>query len=373
MAAPSVVRIYPADNDTGIPVGQTLEVYFDRGVDEQSVKESIVLFASESDTTSGPDNAIWIDEQTGDNKFFLSSPGFKGYVPLKFEFGYWDTTDLVTYAEISAPSTLTSEADEVAASYGHKVKVTIDPKFAATLAPDTLYTFYVNGDPDTTDTGVSSRTVFDLEADGGNTGSGSVGLYGTYTGNFDETVRVKITKAGNIGTAEYKWWYDSAGEGSAVTNRITNRRYRTLENGLQIRFTGSSFVVDDLWGINVETVSRLATSTSITFTTNDGSYTEAPESPSTPASSSPPTTVLPSNADAFEVQMMVPENASYNINRHNRTIVITFTGDVDPSTVTDDSVTLLRYPVEGHYDSTFQPVELAKSLSISGDTLTITF
>lgn len=373
MAAPTIVRVYPADSDTGIPVGETLEVYFDRGVDEKSVSDSIVLFASESDMTSGPDNAIWIDEDTGDNKFFLSSPGFKGYVPLKFELVYWDTTDVATYAEISSPVTITGEADEVSNDYGHKVKITIDPKFAATMAPDTSYTLYINGDTDSTDTGVSSRTVFDIEADAGNTGSGDMVLYGTFTASVADTIKVKITKAGNIGTAEYKWWYDAAGEGTAVTGRVTNRRFRTLDDGLQIRFTGSSFVVDDLWDINAELVERMATSTSVTFTTNDGSYTAAPSSPSTPASTSPPSTVLPSADEVFEVFMMTPENASYNVNRRNRTITIVFTGDVDASTITDDSVTLLKYPVEGYYDSTFEPVELAKSLSVSGDTLVITY
>lgn len=374
MSAPSIVRVYPADNDTGIPVGETLEVYFDRGVDLKTVSDSIVLFGSDSDQTSGPDNAIWIDGDTGNNKYFLSSPGFKGLVPLKFELVYWDTTDTVTYAEIDPqPSGIISELAEQALNAGHKVKITVDPKFAATLAPDTEFILYINGDPDSTDTGVSSRTVFDVVADGGNTGSGDVAIYGTWEGNTADSVVIEITDAGNIGTAEYRWYYTSAGVGSAVTGRVTNRRYRSLEDGLQIRFTGSDLQVGDLWTIGLEPVERLATSTSVTFTTNDGSYTSAPSSPSTPASSSPPSSVLPSVSTPFSVDYMDPLDGSYNIDPDKRVITIVFTDDLDASTVTDSSVTLWKYPVEGYYSGTFEPQELEKSLSVSGDTLTIRY
>jgi|15BtaG_2_1085339.scaffolds.fasta_scaffold08762_2 hypothetical protein len=375
MAAPTIQRVYPADGDTGIPVGETLKVWFDIGVDEKSIKDSIVLFASESDQTSGPDSAMWIDEDTGNNPYFLSSPGFKGYVPLKFEIVYWDTTDTVTYAEVTSPVTITSEADESSNNYGALVKITIDPEFAATLAADTEYTLYINGDPDSTDSGAASRTVFDTEADAGNTGSGDLVLYGPYIddGVGDDTLNVKITTGGNIGTADYKWWWDSDGEPAATIDRITNRRYRNVGKGVQIRFTGSSFAVDDLWTANVETLTRMTTSSSVAFTTNDGSYTAAPSSPSTPATSSAPATVLPTNADPFDVDYMDPLNASYNVDPDKRIITIVFTDDVASGTITDDSVKLWAYPVEGHYGNTWAPYELEKSLSLTDDTLTIRY
>ena len=373
MSAPSIVRVYPADNDTGIPVGETLEVYFDRGVDLKSVSDSIVLFGADGDQTSGPDNAIWIDGDTGNNKYFLSSPGFKGLVPVKFELVYWDTTDTTTYAEIDPQPSVSAELIETAGNYGHKVKITVDPKFAATLAPDNQFTLYINGDPDDTNTGVSSRTVFDVVADPGNAGAGSVAIYGTWEGLTADSIVIEITDAGNNGTAEYKWYYASASVFSAVTGRVTNRRYRNLEDGLQLRFTGSDLRVGDKWTVGLQPVERLATSTSVTFTTNDGSYTSAPSSPSTPASSSPPSTVLPSVSTPFQVDYMTPLDGSYNIDPNKRIITIVFTDDLDGSTVTDESVTLWKYPVEGHYSGTFEPVELEKSLSVSGDTLTIRF
>ena len=303
----------------------------------------------------------------------MSSPGFKGYVPLQFELVYWDTTDTVNYAEVSSPGVITGEADETTGNYGHKVKITIDPKFASTMAPDTLYTLYINGDPDTTETGVAARTVFDVEAAGGNTGNAEVSVYGTYSGISDDTLHVRVTAAGNIGTAEYKWWWAGSGVGSAITGRVTNRRFRNLDLGLQLRFTGSDLQVGDEWTVNVETISRMLTSTSVSFTTNDGSYSAAPSSPSTPASSSPPSSVLPSNADPFDVLYMEPPNGSYNVDVNNRIITIVFTDDIDPLTITDESVILWKYPAEGFYQQTWRPIELQKSLSVSGDTLTIRY
>lgn len=372
MSAPTIVRVYPANGDTGIPVGETLAVYFNKGVDEQTVKDSIVLFGSDTDTTSGPDQAIWIDEKTKEKKYFLSSPGFKGYVPLIFEIVYWDTTDTVTYAEVSNPSVIDGEAAEATADYGHKVKITVDPKFASTLAPDTQYTLYINGDPDGTNTGISSRTVFDVEANVANTGSGEVYVYGTFTGT-DDTFNIEITKAGNIGVAEYKYWLDSDGPSAATLKRVTNRRFRSLSDGLQIRFNGSDFAVGDKWTFNLESITRLATSTSVTFTTNDGSYTTAPESTSTPASSTPASSVLPSDYDPFGIRKMIPEDASYNVDFNNRVIVIEFTQDVDPDTITDESIVLWKYPVEGYHSTTWAPVELQKTITVSGSTVTIRF
>jgi hypothetical protein len=368
MTIPSVVVTYPADADTGIPIGITLKVYFDRGVDLETVKNGIVLYGADSDRSSGPDSALWADRDTGENPWYLRSPGFKGLVPLNYELAYYT---LGTTTEVD-PGTITSEADEVAASVGHVVKVT--PRIGQ-LGASLLHNFVVLGDPTSLSNGISKRTVFDVEAGVGNTGTtGDLVIFGTWTGTVDDKIYVKITTAGDIGTAKYKWWYDSLGEASAVTGRKTNRKYRTLDDGLQIRFTGSGFVVDDSYSFNLEPKEFLAANYSVSFTTNDGSYSTAPDSPSTPASSSPPASVLPTNAeDPFDVSYMVPTDGSYNVSKNIREIVVVFNQDVDASTITDTTVKLWNYPISGHYEDTYEPYELEKTLSLNGDTLTITF
>jgi len=379
MAAPTVLQTYPADADTGIPIGITLEVVFDKGIDITTAKD-VVLFGRDFDLTSGPDSAMWIDADTGNNPYFLTSPGFQGIVELQAEVVYVDLdigSSYTTYTEVDA-GTITSEVDEATygtAGCGHKLKLTP----ANQLAADLLYTWHVLGDPDTVGRGISARTVFDVEPDPGNASTtGELVNYGGYSGSSSDTVVVQITTSGSIGTAKYKWYYNSLGSGSATTGRVTNRRFRKLENGLQVRFTGSGFVSGDIYRFNVEPVERLASNYKVRFTTNDGSYSTAPASPSTPATSSPPGSVFPaapgSSASADDyllIEGMSPVNGSYHVDPNLRTIVVTFSESVKSDTITQSSVRVWKYPVSGRFTDQPELVELQKVLTLSGSTLTI--
>lgn len=363
MAAPTIQTTSPADNDVGIPIGETIEVIFDRGIDLTIAKNHVVLYGPDFDLTSGPDSAIWIDQDTGNNPFYLRSPGFKGLVDLVYQVVYID----VNGNEVSP--LITSEADEIAGPYRHKLKLI--PK--TPLAPDTTYVLYLIGDPDAQDRGISSRTIFDVEPDIGNTSTtGSVVVDGSYEGGVADTVVVEITTGGDIGTAKYKWYYNSGGPASAVTGRVTSRRFRRLQDGIQIRFTGSGFVAGDIYRFNVEPIERMTTSTKVTFTTNDGSFTTAPQSPSTPATAEPPVMSAGSASTVhLEVLEMNPAHASYNNDPNLDTIEITFDATLDATTITDSTVKVWVLPVSGYYDDTFAPKELEKKLTVSGSKLTI--
>lgn len=371
MSAPEVTNTYPADSDTGIPIGISLKIYFSTGVELSAIKNAVALFGADNDVTSGPDLALWADKDTGDNPFLLTSPTFKGIVPLKVRLDYYtlDTTTIVD------PGVITSQADEVSADVGHVATLTIDPKYNPSLAPDTEFTLIINGDPNSLETGVCSRTIFDIEADIGNTGNGAFTLYGKWDStNANDVVHIKVTTAGDIGTAKYKVWYDSELESAATTGLVTSRRYRTLRDGIQIRFTGDGFVVGDQWTFNVAAPEYLAENYKITFTTNDGTYSEAPDSPATPAESEPPTTISPLvTSGLLEVTKMSPENGSYNISTKRRWITITFNKNLDPDTITQENVVLKKYPVDGFYDETFEPKELQKTLEVEDNVLTIRF
>lgn len=378
MAAPTSLQTYPADSDTGIPVGIDIEIVFDRGIDLYTAQNHVVLYGDDFDETSGPDSAIWADGDTGQNPYFLRSPGFKGLVELEASLVYVDLDTGPTYTEVD-PGVITGEADETGyapAGVGHKLVLT--PR--EPLAPDTEYTLHVLGDPDSIDTGVSSRTVFDVRPEFTNIGVNAVVHTNfTYTGTTADTVVVEITTGGNIGTAEYRWYYDSLGVGTAVTGLVTSRRFRRLQDGLQLRFSGSGFFAGDIYKFNVEPIERMASSFTVTFTTNDGSYSTAPSSPSTPATSSPPSSVLPpapgasTTTSALEILEMTPYDGAYNVSTDLRTITIVFSDTLDASTITDDSVELFKYPVSGLYQGQSDVVELEKILTVSGDTLTIEF
>lgn len=375
MAAPILLETSPAHNSVGFPIGEEIHLDFDRGIDTASIKDYIVLYGADFDQSSGPDSTMWIDQDTGNNPFFLRSPGLKGFVELQMRVVYYD---LDTGEDIGASLEVTSEAQEVAygtAGAGHRVYLR---PISGAFAPDTLYSLNILGDPNSVGTGVSSRTVFDVEPGVGNSSdTGIVVCAGTYEGISDDVVHVEITTAGDIGDAKYDWWFQSAGSGSAKRNKLTNRRYRTLDRGIQIRFDGTDFAVGDTFTCNVEARQRLATNTKVDFTTNDGSYTTAPDSPSLPATSEPPDTVIPpapgvsTTTSNLQVLEMIPADGAFNVSRTTDEITILFSEVLDGSTITQDTVRVWKFPVLGWFEGQAQPKELAKRLTVSGQTLTI--
>lgn len=374
MAAPTLTLTYPADNDVGIPVGISIELDFDRGIDLLTAEQNIVLYGRDFDITSGPDSAIWIDRHTGNNNpLYLTSPGFKGIVPLTYELVYLDGLGVELDPQ---PTDIIDEADEQARSYTAKIRLT--PK--APLAPDVEYTLHVIGDTDGAGRGVSTRTVFDLIPDVGNTGTtGNITVYGSFEGSAADTINIEITTAGDIGVAKYKWWFSSA-PAEVYNGLLTSRRYRKLVNseGVQVRFSGSGFVLGDKWTIEVQPKQLMTTSTQVNFTTNDGSYSLPPTSPSTPAPAPVPGTVLPpapgspaAIAAGLQIIETDPIDTSYNNPLNTREITIVFSDDLDPATITQDTVRVYKMPVKGVFDGTKTQEELQKVLTVQGDSLII--
>lgn len=369
MPVPTITSTYPANNDSGIPVGISLEVLFSTGIDLDSAKKSIVLYGPDFDQTSGPDGAIWTNKAVINNSLFLTSPGFTGITPCDYELVYWDLVGNTA----ATPGVITSQTDESDEDLGHKVL--IKPKTA--LAPNTTYHLYVLGDPTNLKKGITARTIFEVEPDAGNTNTeGSVQAYGTYTGIGTDTVVVRITSAGNINTAKYLWYYESDGIGTAVTGKVTASTYRKLDDGVQIKFSGSGFEIGDIYRFNVAPAQRLAENYSLSFTTNNGAYNLPPESPSTPASSSPPEFAAigeTTDTENLTVTRIVPADDSYNISLKTNRITIQFSEDLDPDTVTQSSVRLKRIPIiSGGCDSGAES-EMVKALTVVDNLLIIDF
>lgn len=366
MSAPSISAIYPNDGATGVPVGATIQITFDQGVDIQSVKDCVVVYGPDFDQTSGPESAVWIDEDTGSNPFFLNSPGFTGVVDSEVDFIYVDATG----TEISPSPEYTSVTDEGTSRH----KLLIRPK--SLLKPDTEYTVYLIGDSsDGTSRGVSHRTVWDADYSSVTSSTGLIHTYGSFEGTSDDTYYVKITQAGDIGTAQYKYWPASDVEANAITGRVTSRRFRRLgsDTGIQVRFSGSSFVKDDIYEINVRAKALMATSYSFSFSAGSASITSVPETASTSIIGTE--TSLTSDATALTVLEMVPADGATHQQFKNRTITLTFSEELEETSITDASVTILAYPISGDFQTALsnagEPIELAKKLTVNDDILTI--
>lgn len=369
MAAPEISSIYPNDSSTGIPVGADVSITFTNGIDILNAKANVVIYGPDFDRTSGPDSALWIDN-LGNNPYYLTSPSLTGLVSCTYSLVYVDGNG----DEIS-PEVLTLSDEETGDgtdAYRHKLVVTPSQPFA----PDADYKVYVIGNAESgTSRGISSRTVFDVDATGATSTDAGVVVYGGYTASGDDVVNIQITTAGDIGTAKYKWWYDSEGESEATTGRLTSRRYRRLEDGVQIRFTGSDFQEDDVYTVAVYGADYLATSYTFDFSTGSGSITEVPATAATSIIGTE--SALTSTATNLTVLSMTPDDgAIHQSSKNARDITIKFSGSLDSDTVTDSTVTVLGYPISGHFSTSNstnanEAEELYKKLTVSGDTLTI--
>ena len=365
MSAPILQSIFPNDGQTSVPIRADIEITFDVGIDPNLALRNIALYGPDFDRTSGPDSALWIDGESGANPFFLTSPGYQGRVPFTLTTVYVKTDGTL----VDPQPTFADRAAELASGYYQKVIVTPDNA----LAPLTEYTVYMIGDSEAgTDSALSARTIFDVDCSAVISATSFIQIYGGYTGTAD-TVNVKVTLAGDIGAAKYKWWYDSELEADARTGKITSRRYRNLEDGLQIRFSGSGFLLGDTYTFAVYPPDYLATSYSWSFTTGTGSIEEVP----TTASTSVIGTVTSIAPTYLEVVSMTPGNGSWHQTFSNATITIEFSEDLGADTVTDSTVSVYAYPVSGDFrdgpsSTSYGPyTELFKKLTVTDNILTI--
>lgn len=361
---------YPADGDVGLPIGLGIVLEFDQGIDIKTLTDSVIVYGPDFDTIAGPYTAQWVGQGDEKRPYFLKSPGFKGIFPIKLtEVIYFDknTNDLFPNLDV------VNKQQEIDDNLGVRVIFKPDPAYNAVFAKDTEYCVHVVGDPDELNqVGVSSRTVFS-PVEIANTGDGAIHVRGPYTGATQDTLHIKITKAGSVQEAKFKYWYDSAGEPSAVLGKLTSGRFRHLVDGIELRFSGDDFEVGDEWSIAVEPILRMEDNIKFKFCTGDGSYIAAPESPSTPAPAVMPASVFPGLGNNLLVSEMLPKHTSYNNNIDKRIITIWFSEDLDATTITNDTVKLIKYPVNGSYQYSPDSEELQKTLEVDGNMLIIKY
>jgi hypothetical protein len=368
MAIPELVYNFPSNEDENIPVGERILLAFSNLIDHQTARDSIILVGKVRDRVVGASISTIAIPVLGDSKYFMKSPGFSGTVPLKFTFERYLVGD-TTYTPVSD-----AVADRTVESSGpYASLVSITPEGGA-FAPEIVYTLYINGDTEATGhVGVSSKTAFDIVPNPANSSTeGTVHIGGTWFGEGSDTINIKITSDGNPGSAKYKWWFSSLGEGSAKSGNVTSRRYRSLDDKLQVRFGGSSFVTGDRFTLAVYGRERMDVSHSILFSTNDGTWTAAPTLPSAPASSLPGS-LIASETTYLEVVGMDPEHASYNVRNSLRTVRIAFSEDIDPDTLTEENLKIWKTSVDGHYQNTYEPKNLRYEYEVDGNTLILKF
>lgn len=366
MAKPIVIETFPSNKSIDVPVGVKIGITFDRAIDLKSARDNIVIYGRDFDLISGPETATWMHEGDALNPLFLRSPEFKGIVDYDLESIY---VDPATGKEIELTDVTDVTVEEYANVYQ---KLLIIPKDL--LAEKCEFYVYVIGEvEDNINKGLSKRTVYEPDYSSVNSEEGKVFVYGGYTRDLDDQINIKITKAGSIGEAEFKYWYSSSKESKAIKGKVTSRRFRRLEDGVQIRFSGSNFLKDDVYTIKVYAKEFLKNSYSLSFKTSSDFIEDVPDTMST----SPIGTKLLEleESGGLILNDMIPEDGGTHQSFSDRTIILSFDKELDSDTVTDATVTVYAYPVSGSFtgngSAIKEPTELRKKLTVEDNKIII--
>lgn len=357
---------YPIANQTNVPVGEEIKLLFNREVDKKSIKDNVVIYGPDFDRTSGPDNALWVNEKSGENPFYLKSPSFNGFIDFDVEI--LKTADAEPYA-IQDP-----QVERIEKTAGDQFCYAIlKPKKA--LAENSEYKVFVIGEnsnliPEVPaglqdylqERGLSERTVYSPYSlvNAVETYDQRVSVGGIFNEDIDRTLNIKITTAGNGSEAKYVWWYSDEAEpvpGLPASKYRHNRcvsRWRSTDRGVYIKFNGGEFQLNDLIQIRVYAKSNLENSYHWSFTTSDNSIYEEPSLKSTSPIDIPAANQVAGNVmQQLEVVSVEPYDGAVNLSLNTKKIIVTFNKNIDPATVTQETVKLMSYPVSGTFDGPY--------------------
>jgi len=355
--------VYPSNGSVGVILTDTIRITFDRAMDEECLKEAIVVEGPDSDEIIY-NSYLPAELNPGAEDRLLETPGYDGLVPGTLTF---ERLDPVTGLPVSIVDTTGNGA-----LYKTRVTFKADQPFA----PDTTYRVHIIGDEDLSDDeefGAKNRSVYDGVAGVSNTSTGSPVVAGTYTGGLTtDTVNIKITASGILGKAEFEWWLDSVPfdlRGPALTHVNT----LNLIKGTTVRFEEGLYEVGDEWSFVLRRPEFFQGHQTFEFTTGGGTIVPVADTTATSPTGTPipPELVL---AGTFAVQKTTPGDMDVNLKpeQYDR-IVIEFTDTIDPASVTQETVLVTAEPVIDHPNLHIQSPDgpIAKILTVSGNKLFI--
>jgi hypothetical protein len=354
---------FPQNNETQFPIGQQFYLAFDNAVDLKSVKESVIVYGPDFDRTSGPNNSLWINASSGENPYFLRSPGFKGFVECEFEeLTVLDTTPVSFEEGVNL-----IDRSEI------RTLIKVTPK--EPLKENTSYSLFlvgsnienIDGLPDvlvpiSKNKCITERTIYSPSKLG--VLETRVSSYGSYEPKNNEqlaTLNIKIVTAGVGSEAKYVWWFSDEVEPAPAQAYYSQRlsrcvqRWRSCDRGVMVKFEQSSFSLNESFTIKCYSKVKLVNSYLINFKTGTDSIYVYPEYTSTSPIGVDESLIpqLPGgvvNPEELRVVSITPYDGAINVDLGLKQIVIEFNKNLDASTITQSSVELLSYPVSGTFD-----------------------
>lgn len=356
-----VDSVFPSNEAEGVILTDTIRVTFDREIDEQSIIDNIILEGADTDevihNAYTPDYIV-----QGEEASILESPGYTGIVPCT-----------ITFQRIALDSELeVSTQDVLGDGQLFRTKAIIKP--VKPLRADTEYTIHIVGDQDLGDEnkyGIRTRSVYDLIAEVSNTSTGAPTITGTYTGAYsNDTLNLRVVTGGILGVATFEWWLDSSpmnfhGPATTHVNSLN------LIVGTDISFSEGTYVTGDEWTVYLKEDEVFEGQLLYTFTTGGGTILPVEDSTATSPTGSPLS--LPASG-SLTVVKTTPADLSVNqpLTAYER-IIIEFDKVIDPTTLTDDMVTVTAERVSDHPSLCVQSPDgpIARILTVSGNKLII--
>jgi hypothetical protein len=353
--------VNPSNNATGVSLNNTIQIIFDREIDEWSIEHGgLIVEGPDTDQVIYPGYTPTILVQ-GSEQEILESPGLMGVVPGTFLFQRigLTTADQVSISDVSGAGNL------------YRTKIIFKPSHP--FKSQTNYTVYLVGDDAASDeelTGLRTRSVFDPIV-GSNTGTGSVTFSGTYLGDLtQDTLNVRITKSGVAGEAEFEAWRTSQPLDLIGPIRTSTSECQVLD-GVTIQFVEGLFLVNDEFSVVVRRPTAFTGTATYSFTTGSGSIAVVPSTTATSVTGDPAPI---STALDFRVIKTTPLDGATNLPPSgNRRLTIEFSDEINPASVTTDRIQVTVEPVIDHPLLTNQVVTgpISHVITVSGTKLFI--
>jgi hypothetical protein len=329
----AIDTVNPANNAAGVPLNNSIQILFDREVDEWSIVHGgLVVEGPDTDQVMYPG----FEEVTliqGVESNILETPGLQGLVGGEFTFQRISLLD----------TSVVGTSDTTGAGNLYRTKVIFKPN--QPFRNQTNYNVYLIGQEAGGDetVGIRSKTVFDTIT-GSNTGNGEAIFSGTYLGTLpSDVLNIRITKAGVVGVAEFESWKDSEAidiEGPTLT-ALTKTQ---VLDGVTVQFGNGSFNVGDTFSVKVKRPDLFTGTATYSFTTGNGSISVVPSSTATSITGDP-APLLPD--ESFYVISTSPRDADSMVDPNNRRITIKFSENIDPTSL-QGSVIVTVEPIIDH-------------------------
>tara|TARA_E500000331_G_C17229201_1_gene701817 strand:- start:160 stop:1347 length:1188 start_codon:yes stop_codon:yes gene_type:complete len=383
---------FPQNSEDGFPVGQSFYLAFSNSVDLKTLKTSCILFGKDFDRSSGPDNALWVNNSDSTNPFFLKSPGHKGFVECDFEEYFVDDfTD-------DEPAAIQYLLEQVAEK---KTIVRVTPK--QVLAENTEYKLFIVGKtsedvavgvPDyvlalSKQDSARERSVYDAQ-DSTSAFEERIITSGSYIKKGNEnsaTLNIKVITEGIGSKAEYIWWFSDEAEPGPAAPEYKKRksravqRWRNTDRGVLIKFSAALLELNETFQVKCYDSAKLENSYLITFqTSTDSIYTYPDHASTSPiglgANIIPGLDGVVEENKELKVVSIEPYDGSINNRLDLNKIIITFNEDLDPASITQEAIKITSYPVSGSFDRVDysglnQPQKLYKIISVSNNKIIV--